>query len=145
MFDLNLKKNDNSCSVVKSQLWFLVFDLIKKNINNVVEFCKKHDQGFTLAFTYLVSASQSFSQLTGISHAMRSLLVISCVALVIFFLFPAAISSSFTIINSIGQECCDGECTDICEFEDFKLKPGTGTMKLTVNFYFQCQLAFFCS
>lgn len=39
-----------------------------------------------------------------------------------------AISSSFTIINSIGKDCESdpNECIEVCEYEDFKLRPGTG-------------------
>ena len=61
---------------------------------------------------------------------MRLLVVTFCLSTVIFVLFPTAISSSFTILNSVGKDCDEetGKCVEVCEFEDFKLIPGTGSL-----------------
>ncbi|CRL05051.1 CLUMA_CG018071, isoform A [Clunio marinus] len=53
--------------------------------------------------------------------------------------FPLAISSSFTILNSVGHDCDSGECLEVCEYEDFKLMPGTADSNNS-----KC-LAIFCS
>jgi hypothetical protein len=60
---------------------------------------------------------------------MKLTAAICCLSLILIFIcFPTAISSTFTIINSVGKDCetDTGECVEVCEFEDFKLMPGTG-------------------
>jgi Single domain von Willebrand factor type C len=59
---------------------------------------------------------------------MKVFCVVTICCLAIVFLFPTAISSSFTIINSIGKDCESehGQCIEVCEYEDLKLRPGTG-------------------
>ncbi|KAG5673071.1 hypothetical protein PVAND_003146 [Polypedilum vanderplanki] len=68
-------------------------------------------------------------------------IAICCLFLILIFIsFPTVISSTFTIINSVGKDCetDTGECIEVCEFEDIKLLPGTADANNT-----KC-LAIFC-
>lgn len=83
---------------------------------------KKSDQGLINIFT------TCFCQSLLILRAKKMKVICVVICCIAFVLIPTAISSSFTILNSIGKDCetDTGECIEVCEYEDFKLRAGTG-------------------